>query len=498
MTVGGLSLLAGLMPATQDASGATGATPDGADAFAAMMADLGKPSIMAGSPPPDDGKDAHALHDKSDDDAQAGDDKGSNKTEGDDDAALMAMLGVPVPLAPPAPPSVTPPVETAAKDGGSAKGKDVPLAAVTTAPAVPADATPAPAPAADPAPPADPHLVLAALEQRTGKTGSTRLPLPERTAKPQAEQATPATTTDKSVPAAIAAPPVTPTVDAMQASQQAPSAQPPVTPAPEPLPATAALLAARIATAKPAAPAQPVEPAAPAPKSAKEEKRSADATDPDIDPKAAPAPAGAHVTAAPKSATVAPADNAGQTLAAGTADRQLDLARQGAWLDGLARDIASTGASTGTVRFQVSPQHLGTVQVEMKRGDDGSAVTLTATSEASRVALADARPQLIADARAHGIHIANAQVDVGTGDTGSNRDSQPQSSSHQHDSRGQAMAGNGGFSGGTGSGGSAGNRSQTRSQPLPEYQSGPTRTVRGGTTGQAAAPKPTPADARYA
>ncbi|WP_019833821.1 flagellar hook-length control protein FliK [Sphingomonas sp. PR090111-T3T-6A] len=495
MTVSGLSLLAGLMPATQDASGATGTTPDGADAFAAMMADLGKPAIAAGALPADDGKDTRTLHDKGDDDAQAGDEKGSNKTQDDDDAALMAMLGVPMPLVPPAPPSATPPVETAVKDGAPAKGKDVPLA--TTTPAVPADATPAATPAADPAPPVDPHLVLAALEKQTSADGSAKRPLPDRNAQPQAAQDAPVTMADKAAPAPVAAKPVaapvTRTADATQVSQPAPSTQPPATPAPEPLPATAALLAARVATVKPAAPTP--APAAPARKAAKEDD---DAIDPDLDPKAAPAPAGAHVAAAPKSATVTPADNAGQVLAAGTADRQLDLAKQGAWLDGLARDIASTGASTSTVRFQVSPEHLGTVQVEMKRGDDGSAVTLTATSEASRVALADARPQLIAEARAHGIHIANAQVDVGTGDTGSNRDSQPQSSSHQHDSRNQAMAGNGGFSGGTGSGGSAGNRSQTRSQPLPEYQSGPTRTVRGGTTGQAPAPKPTPADARYA
>jgi flagellar hook-length control protein FliK len=490
MTVAGLSLLASLMPASKDASATTGAAPDGADAFAAMMADLGKPSIPAGST--EDGKDALVSRDKGGDDAQGRDDKDSSKTQDDSDAALMTMLGVPMPLTPPAPAPVTLPVDTLAKDSTSPKGKDAPLATVAATTTAPADATPV-ASSADATPSADPHLVLAALEQQTKDAIK---PLPDQPAKPQAGQPVSAPAGGKPVAAQPAATLAAQTTDAKPTPQPAPAIQPA---APEPLPATAALLAARPATVKSATPAE-TAPVAPTRKATKETARADDdAANPDLNPTAALTPSGAHVAPAAKSATVAPADNAGQMLAAGTADRHLDLARQGAWLDGLARDIASTGASTGTVRFQVSPQHLGTVQVEMKRGDDGSAVTLTANSEASRVALADARPQLIAEARAHGIHISNAQVDVGTGDTGSNRDSQQQSSSHHNDSRGQATAGNGGFSGQTDSGGSAGNRSQTRSQPLPEYQSGATRTGRGATAGNSPASTPTaPADARYA
>ncbi len=194
--------------------------------------------------------------------------------------------------------------------------------------------------------------------------------------------------------------------------------------------------------------------------------------------------------------------SAGQQLAAGVADRHLDLARQGAWLDGVARDIAATGDSSGTLRFQVAPQHLGTVAVEMKRGDDGSAVTLTASSEMARDILSDGRPQLIAEARNHGLHIANAQVDVGTGNAGSGNgssgDSHGKSSDRQPEGR-QAAGGDAGFSAQTGAGSDTGRHAQTRSQPLPEYRSGTTRTDRGQAgDGVAAEPSASQADARYA
>ena len=197
-------------------------------------------------------------------------------------------------------------------------------------------------------------------------------------------------------------------------------------------------------------------------------------------------------------------DGAGQQLAAATTDRQLDLARQGAWLDGIAHDIATAGASSGTVRFEVAPQHLGTVSVELKRDDGGAAVTLTAGSEAVRSILTDATPQLLAEARAHGLHIANAQVDVGSGNAGSHGNPSPNSqgrpSGGQADGR-HAASQNTSFSTQTGTGSETGRQSQTRSQPLPEYQSGSARTERGaagGAKASAAASSVNPSDARYA
>jgi flagellar hook-length control protein FliK len=226
-----------------------------------------------------------------------------------------------------------------------------------------------------------------------------------------------------------------------------------------PLPTTAALMAAR-AAATPAAQTAEAREATPSNRKARDaaaadKTASTDSLSIDSPSTVAQTP----TVGAPKSdAAAMPLPGASQQLANGGADRQLDLAKQGAWLDGLARDIASTGDSSSTLRFQVAPQHLGTVQVEMTRGADGAAVTLTASSESARTMLADARPQLVAEAKAQGIHIANAQVDVSADSRQPGSGSQPE---QRHDPRGQT-----GFSSQMGSGGNDNGRSQTRSQPI--------------------------------
>ena len=232
-----------------------------------------------------------------------------------------------------------------------------------------------------------------------------------------------------------------------------PSAQAETAVAAEPMPATASLLAARIVPANTQADAKP---AAPAKKGARADAGADKAAA--IDAAATPA-LGTDPTAqsTPDSATVAQ-PSAGQQLAAGGADRALDMAKQGAWLDGLAHDIATTGDSSSTLRFQAAPTHLGAVQVEIARGLEGASVTLTASSEGARSALADARPQLVAEARAQGLHIASAQVDVSTDSRQPGSGNQPE---QRHDPRGQA----GLSSQANGEGGRNG-QSQTRSQPF--------------------------------
>ena len=221
------------------------------------------------------------------------------------------------------------------------------------------------------------------------------------------------------------------------------------------LPATASLLAARVVPAS----AQQVEAKAATP--AKKNARSDAAADATATIDAATA--SPSLTTASKSSLASDAGtiaqpSAGQQLAAGGADRALDVAKQGAWLDGLARDIATTGDSSSTLRFQAAPTHLGSVQVEIARGLDGAAVTLTASSEGARSALADARPQLIAEARAQGIHIASAQVDVSTDSRQSSNGSQPD---QRHDPHGGTS-----FSSQSGGEGRSNGQSQTRSQPF--------------------------------
>ena len=95
---------------------------------------------------------------------------------------------------------------------------------------------------------------------------------------------------------------------------------------------------------------------------------------------------------------------------------------------------------------------------EIARGLEGAAVTLTASSEGARSALADAKPQLVAEARAQGLHIASAQVDVATDSRQPGSGNQPE---QRHDPRGQA-----GFSSQANGEGGRNGQSQTRSQPF--------------------------------
>jgi flagellar hook-length control protein FliK len=93
-------------------------------------------------------------------------------------------------------------------------------------------------------------------------------------------------------------------------------------------------------------------------------------------------------------------------------ERKLDLARDGAWLDRLARDIARSASDDSPLRFRLHPQTLGSLQVELQQGDRGTAMRLTVETEAARQILTDAQPRLTAEARAQGVRIAETHVDL--------------------------------------------------------------------------------------
>lgn len=94
------------------------------------------------------------------------------------------------------------------------------------------------------------------------------------------------------------------------------------------------------------------------------------------------------------------------------AARQLDLARDSQWLDRLATDIARTAGSDGSLRFNLHPQSLGSLTVEVRHAAEGVAIRLTAETDGARSILADAQPRLAAEARAHGVRIAETHVDL--------------------------------------------------------------------------------------
>lgn len=114
-------------------------------------------------------------------------------------------------------------------------------------------------------------------------------------------------------------------------------------------------------------------------------------------------------------ADVSPTQAAMPSVADAAIATRLTVARDGQWLDQLARDIARTATRDGELRFQLNPEHLGSLAVEMRQTADGTALRLSADTEAARQIIADAQPKLVAEAKAHGVRIAEAHVDLGGG-----------------------------------------------------------------------------------
>jgi len=216
----------------------------------------------------------------------------------------------------------------------------------------------------------------------------------------------------------------------------------------------------------------------------------------------------ANAPVALRSAPAATPPQAGAALAAGAADRQLDLARTNAWLDGIAHDIARTGDASAPLRFEVGTERLGAVKVELHHAAEGATVTFTAAGDAARTVLSDVRHQLIADARAQGVQIAAAHVsavsDAGNAGTGMadrhhadpNAAPAPPQDSGRSDAGGFFTPSGGGGFGQAGGGGDAGRHAQARQQAQPQPLP---RAARSAPSVSAAAPPARRStDARYA
>ena len=94
------------------------------------------------------------------------------------------------------------------------------------------------------------------------------------------------------------------------------------------------------------------------------------------------------------------------------APHHLNLVKDSEWLDSLAKDITRAAQSDTHLRFQLNPEHLGSLKVEVLNGANGTSVKLTADTEAARAILVDAQPRLVAEARAQGLRISEAQVNL--------------------------------------------------------------------------------------
>lgn len=125
----------------------------------------------------------------------------------------------------------------------------------------------------------------------------------------------------------------------------------------------------------------------------------------------------------PLPATDATADGAAKSAATGmtqpghaelSVTRHLDMLKDTQWLDTLAHDIGQAAAQNGHLKFQLNPEHLGSLAIEITNGAAGASIRMTTDNDNARAIIADAQPRLIAEVRAQGLRVADSHVDLGS------------------------------------------------------------------------------------
>ena len=136
------------------------------------------------------------------------------------------------------------------------------------------------------------------------------------------------------------------------------------------------------------------------------------------------APAMSVQFAQPTSAGAAPLTSASAPVT--IAERVLDLASDGAWIDQLAHDIAATKSESGDISFRLMPRHLGRLDVAMLMGDEGVALKLDTQHEATATIVTAAQGRLVEDLRQQGVRVTGSEVTCTPGDTGRQMQGQAQ------------------------------------------------------------------------
>lgn len=98
-------------------------------------------------------------------------------------------------------------------------------------------------------------------------------------------------------------------------------------------------------------------------------------------------------------------------LSASLGAQVVDMGVSGQWIDGLARDIAGLSANGAQGRFQINATALGPVQVDIRQGMDGAAVSLTVTTQAAETALRDDSDRLRLDAGLSAVRITDVKIE---------------------------------------------------------------------------------------
>ncbi|WP_255325800.1 MULTISPECIES: flagellar hook-length control protein FliK [Sphingobium] len=122
-------------------------------------------------------------------------------------------------------------------------------------------------------------------------------------------------------------------------------------------------------------------------------------------------------------------------LSASLGAQVVDMGVSGQWINGLARDLAGLSANGAQGRFQINADQLGPVQVDIRQGADGAAVSLTVASEAAEMALRQDSDRLRLDASLSAVRISEVRieraphvVEAARTDSTSQQNSQQQSS----------------------------------------------------------------------
>ncbi len=112
---------------------------------------------------------------------------------------------------------------------------------------------------------------------------------------------------------------------------------------------------------------------------------------------------------------------AAQTSDAAPSPPRLDTG--GAWIDRLAADIVAARASDGRMRFQLAPEALGTIVVELRGHHDSRSLTITTDNGQAFALISEARDRLADQLRVAGS--ASVAIEVGIGQSSRQDSYQP-------------------------------------------------------------------------
>jgi hypothetical protein len=98
-------------------------------------------------------------------------------------------------------------------------------------------------------------------------------------------------------------------------------------------------------------------------------------------------------------------------LSASLGAQVVDMGVSGQWIDGLARDIAGLSANGAQGRFQINADQLGPIQVDIRQGEDGAAVSLTVATAAAERALRQESDGLKLDAGLAAVRISDVKIE---------------------------------------------------------------------------------------